>query len=180
MQNKKDKAVDALNELKDEAKKINDGNSLKVWKTKATFILENIYGVNSTQVREVAKLKFWPGINNWDDIQSRRTEALELVNSLILVYEKLGSPKISSKAENGVTLHLTQNQTTSVKLNIVIESIQKELNADQFKDLQDLIYSNEVVGEEKKNRIIKKLKNFGSDLASNIIANILTNPNLYS
>lgn len=180
MQNMKDEAIDALNELRDDAEKIIDHPSLVVWKNNATLILENIYGENSTPVKSVAKLRSWRGFDSWESIQENRKVAVGLIDGLISGYEKFGSPKFSPKAESGITLNLTQNQTTTVKLYVVIESMQKVLNTDQFKELQDLFNSDSLVGEEKKSKIFEKLKSFGSDIVSNILANILTNPNLYS
>ena len=180
MENKKDNEIDALNKLKNEAEAINNGTSFSVWKTKATVILENIYGEDSRPVKEVTKLTYCHGLTNWEEIQRKQKVAIGLINGLISVYEKLGPPKFSPKAESAMTLNLTQNQTTAVKLSVIIESVQEGLNPDQFKELKDIIYSEALVGDQKKKTIIEKLKSFGGDIASNILANILTNPTLYS
>lgn len=180
MENKKDNVIEALNELKNDAEKISEGTSLVMWKNNAAFILESIYGENSAPVKSVAKLRYFSGVDDSEAIQKHRKVAIGLINGLISVYEKFGTPKSSPKAESAVTLNLTQNQTTTVKLSVIIKSVQEGLNPDQFKELQDIISSDALAGEEKKKTIIEKLKSFGGDIVSNILANILTNPNLYN
>ena len=79
-----------------------------------------------------------------------------------------------------MNINITQNtnQSTKINLSLIIETIQDELNGKQLKELQEIIQSEEN-SENKKNKIVDKLKKFGTDVATNIVAGILTNPNIY-
>ncbi len=78
-----------------------------------------------------------------------------------------------------MNINITQNQETKISLNLIIDSIQDELTGKQLKELQKIIESKDVDVNEKKTKIVDKLKKFGTDVASNILAGILTNPNIY-
>ena len=88
--------------------------------------------------------------------------------------------KVSNK-EQGLHINITQsqNQQTTISINLIIEAFQDELNGNQRKEIQTIIDDKELEPEKKKSKIIETLKKFGSDVASNILANILTNPSFF-
>ena len=65
-------------------------------------------------------------------------------------------------------------------MSLLIDSIQEELKGSELKEIQTIIDDEEIESETKKSKIIETLKKFGGDVATNIVANILTNPALYS
>lgn len=103
------------------------------------------------------------------------------MDGLIKEINRFGLPELSTKTENGLNINITQsqNQETKVSISLLIESIQDELKGSQLKELQEVISNEKLDREEKKNTIISKLKGFGGDIASNILANVLTNPSLF-
>ncbi|EIJ38113.1 hypothetical protein [Galbibacter orientalis] len=84
---------------------------------------------------------------------------------------------------NQVTIgQVNQNTTNSVleKMNIkvVVESLKEELSEEQLAEIQNIIETYNKP-DEQKNKMIEKLKTFGLNVISNIVAGILTNPSLY-
>lgn len=59
-----------------------------------------------------------------------------------------------------------------------MSALEDELTVSQLKDVKEIMKTNEPK-EEKKKKVIDKIKSFGGDVASNILANILTNPNIW-
>ena len=177
------KAIEALTEIKTEAQKISDSYSLTNWKNKATNLMIRLYGPNSAPIEQIAELKYSPSFHgNNDNTSHRRKQADDLIDGLINEVKRFGLPDILKKNENGLSINITQsqNQETKVRLSIIIESIQEELTGNQLKELQEIIGDEKIKIEDKKFKILEKLKKFGSDVASNVLANILTNPTLYS
>lgn len=72
----------------------------------------------------------------------------------------------------------TQSQQQSIAFEIFIESIKDELTGKQQKEIKAII-DEEVDPANAKTKIVDKIKSFGSDIASNIIANIITNPAIW-
>src|SRR5690606_36010560 len=111
----------------------------------------------------------------------------ELIESFVSDINKFGLPskdKLPEKTDGiNITVNQSQNQTQSqkqtVNIDIIIKALQEELTGKQLSEIQQII-DEEEKPETKQNRIVEKLKSFGKDIASNVIANILTNPALYS
>ena len=78
---------------------------------------------------------------------------------------------------NGININLTQNQT--VNLNLILSSIENELTVKQFKEIKAILKSVDD-DEEKKGKLIDKIKEFGTDVVSKVLANILTNPLIFN
>lgn len=80
---------------------------------------------------------------------------------------------------NGINISISQYPNQTVKLKVIFDLIKDEPTGKQMNEIEEILGTNETP-EVKKPKIIEKLKSFGSDVVSNIIANILTNPSLYS
>lgn len=70
-----------------------------------------------------------------------------------------------------------QQQNQKLVLQIFIEAIKNELTEKQQKELKAIIQQ-ESDPEKAKLTIIEKLKGFGENVLSNIVANIITNPEI--
>jgi len=175
------KVLEALNELMTETSGINDSYSLTDWKNKATNVVVRIYGHDSLPEKQIESLTYTPGYSGGSNVQERKRQATKLIDGLIKEIERFGLPEQLSKTKDGLSINIaqTQNQETKINLSLIIESIQNELKGSELKELQEIIADNELEQDEKKTRIIDRLKSFGSDVASNIVANILTNPALF-
>jgi uncharacterized protein YllA (UPF0747 family) len=105
-----------------------------------------------------------------------------MIEGIIYDLKSFGLPKKNnSDSENkALNINITQNQSVKqkVSINIILEAIQDELSGKQLKELQRIIDENAEPSEKKK-KLLNKLKEFGTDVASNILAGILTNPAIY-
>src|SRR5574344_945375 len=81
------------------------------------------------------------------------------------------------KTASSDKLVLNINQSQNINIDIVLQTLKEEIGKSGIQSLKDVEGKSE---EEKKQNIISKLKNFGENTLSNIIANILTNPSVWS
>lgn len=83
--------------------------------------------------------------------------------------------------QSPVTINVTQNQmqSQSIIVDIFLESIKDEIPGKHFKELK-AIAAEEQDPAKAKSKILDKVKSFGEDVLSNIVANIITNPTIWS
>jgi len=168
---------------------------LQSWKSKAINLVTRIYGANSKQEEQINLIRFkaYPifgtastfargqskvsgGGNNSEHCI---TQAIELIEGFITDIKDFGIPeKKITETNEGINITVNQSQTQSINLNIIIEAMQNELNGKQLNEVQKII-EQDLDQDSKKNKLFEKLKSFGSDVATNIIASILTNPAIY-
>lgn len=79
----------------------------------------------------------------------------------------------------GLTINVNQTQSQSMALVIFLDSIKDEIPGKHLKELQQ-IAKEEQDPAKAKSRIMNIVKSFGSDVLSNILANIITNPSIWS
>lgn len=79
-----------------------------------------------------------------------------------------------------ININNTQNQTQSqmIAVNIFVDAIRDELTGNQIKEIQAIFEQVDNPIDSKK-KIIEKLKSFGENVLTNIIANIITNPSVW-
>ena len=70
----------------------------------------------------------------------------------------------------------TQNQSQSLAVELFLEAIKDDLTGRQIKELKAVVADADNDLQKARPGIIEKLKSFGADVASNIVANLLTNP----
>ena len=73
----------------------------------------------------------------------------------------------------------SQSQEQSLAVELFIEAIKDDLTGRQIKELKSVVAEADNDLQKARPGIIAKLKKFGSDVASNIVANILTNPTIW-
>lgn len=156
-------------------------NDLKSWKAKVTNILSRVYGADSKQLDYIKEIKFinfynidGPGGGNNGKQCSKL--AKELIRGFITDLEIFGLPLQKTKENSGINISLNQNQ--SININLIWDSVKEELTGKQEKEVKEILNSNDEP-EMKKNKVLEKVKSFGIDVASNIIASLLTNPAIY-
>lgn len=156
------------------------------WKSATISILETIFGQKSKKIEEVEKIELkrqvsYNGPTKYY-VETVKERARAILNACISELEILGNPsQIYTGEKEGLNLTVSQNQQNiqTINLNIIIEELRKELNGNQLEDIQNILDS-EDSAEEKKNSIGSKLKDFGVNTLSNIVAGIITNPAIYS
>lgn len=73
----------------------------------------------------------------------------------------------------------SQSQEQSLAVQLFIEAIKDDLTGRQIKELKYVVAEADNDMQKARLSIIAKLKEFGADVASNIVANILTNPMIW-
>ncbi len=73
----------------------------------------------------------------------------------------------------------TQNQQQSLAVELFLEAIKDDLTGRQIKELKTVVAEAGNDLQKARPGIIEKLKSFGADVASNIVANLLTNPAIW-
>lgn len=91
-----------------------------------------------------------------------------------------GSKAINVTTNITNTNSQTQNQQQSLAVELFLEAIKDDLTGCQIKDLKEVVAKTDNNLEKARPGIIEKLKSFGVDVMSNIVANLLTNPAIWS
>ena len=103
-------------------------------------------------------------------------------NRVTQVAEKKGDGKDSINVVTTInnSNSQSQDQGQSLAVELFIEAIKDDLTGRQIKELKAVVADVNNDLQKARPGIITKLKEFGSDVASNIVANILTNPSIWS
>jgi len=91
-----------------------------------------------------------------------------------------GAISVTTTINNSNQQSQNQNQELNLAVELFIEAIKDDLTGRQIKELKQIVSEADNDLQKARSGIIDKLKSFGSDVASNIIANILTNPVIWS
>ncbi len=73
-----------------------------------------------------------------------------------------------------------QNQAQTIAIELFLEAIKDDLTGRQIKELKEVVAASNGDLQKAKPGIIEKLKSFGADVASNVIANLITNPAIWA
>jgi hypothetical protein len=82
--------------------------------------------------------------------------------------------------DKSVNTNITINNTQKIVLNLFAEAIKDEITGKDYKEIKEILKKIEKEPDITKSKLIEKLRTFGGDVLTNIVANILTNPNVYS
>ena len=118
--------------------------------------------------------------------QQRRLGAIIEAFAIIPASELQKRTK-SSKKEVGEGVNITinntnsqsQNQEQSLAVELFIEAIKDDLTGRQIKELKSIVAEADNDLQKARSGILAKLKEFGADVASNIVANLLTSPMIW-
>ena len=152
----------------------------EIYKSQKETEYENWISSVKRFIRNEDEKEFNEMIKIFKDIDPKNhTKILATLRAIKEIPNK--SKKEVIKQEKGIHINITQsqNQQTNVSINLIIKAFQDELNGNQRKEIQTIIDDKELEPEKKKSKIVETLKKFGSDVASNILANILTNPSFF-
>ena len=163
----------------------NDDNAYKLWLAKAKRYI-GIYFSNDKSVTEfetISKNDITPG-------QQRSLlailKALAVLPTVVPEYHDIQNNEKNSKEKEPINVTInnsnsqTQNQEQSFAAELFLEAIRDDLTGRQIKELKGVVAEADNDLEKARPGIIKKLKSFGADVASNIVANLLTNPTIWS
>lgn len=88
------------------------------------------------------------------------------------------SINISNNINNTNTQSQQQSQQQSIK--ILIKALEDQLSVSQLKEIKQVVEEAKGDLEKAKPKLIDKIKSFGENVASNILANIIANPAIWS
>jgi hypothetical protein len=174
-----DKAIEALQKRLEALGEVSTAQKFFEWKTRTLQTLAHLYSEKHTCYLALDGIH---GFNYADRTVSAKSEATELLTGLIEDLQNFGFPKLNETSNGGVNVLVNQhnNQLTnvSVDLNIFINIIKGELRASEIEEIKEILAS-DLEPKEKKKTFFNKIRSFGNDVATNILANLLTNPSVY-
>ena len=159
--------------------KVENESQYQTWKSKSMRLLN----VNFTDGME--SKAFAEAAQSFDKSHYTPKYLKEMVGILVSCKEIPNHVKQQKEAKqepsSAVTVNVNQSQSQNQtqEINIFLESIADEITGKQYKELKS-IAQEEPNPEKSKQKIVEKLKSFGGDVLSNIVANIITNPSVWN
>lgn len=157
---------------------------VEAWKSATISILERIFGKESRKIKEIERIELGRTVaftgNDRYHIETVKETGRAIINACIAELELLGGPEqVYTGGKQGINLTVLQSQENkqSIKIDIIVNELRKELTGKQLDEIQNILDSKEK-SEIKKTKTIEKLKQFGINTLSNVIAGILTNPSI--
>lgn len=182
------KAIQAIQVKHEKLALLSETRQFNIWQRETVLTLINIYAESDKRIKSFEEIQSYQhfGFTGIDRFTEAKQEAEALLKSLITDITDFGIIRSDSKSKSGginfnVNQHNSQNQSTTVSVNfeLIIESLKYGLSGSQIEELKDILESNQEP-KEKKKTFVEKMKSFGSDVASNILTNLLTNPEVYN
>lgn len=157
---------------------------VEAWKSSTISILERIFGKASIKIKQIERIKLERTVR-MNGPHKYHTETVKetgkaIIEACIAELENLGMPEqIYNGEKQGINLTVLQSQENkqSIQLDIIVNELRKELTGNQLDEIQTIIDSEEKP-ESKKKKTVEKLKEFGINTLSNVVAGILTNPSI--
>lgn len=153
------------------------------WKNATAILLERIFGKDYPGIKSIQSIKHTRqdlrahgGPIN-DNINMCKKQGLKILEACITEIDTFGVPEKSEVKNSGFAINLTQNQTVSI--NLILTVLKDELTVGQYDEIQKVVHTDEPRSTKLK-KVIEKIEGFGCDVASNILANILINPNIWN
>ena len=97
-----------------------------------------------------------------------------------MVPNRLEQKQNSITIQNINTNTQSQSQKQSLEIHLLIEAIKDNLTGRQIKELKEIVAEENNDLQKARPNILAKLKEFGGDILSNVVANILTNPTIWT
>lgn len=157
--------------------KVEDESRYQTWKSKSIRLL------NVNFKDDMESSAFVEAANSFDKSHYTPKYLKEMVGILISCKEIPNNIKqkenVRQTPSSAVTVNINQSQTQNQEINIFIDAISDELTGKQYKELKS-IAQEDSNPDTSKQKIVEKLRSFGSDVLSNIVANIITNPSIWN
>jgi hypothetical protein len=182
----KEIAIEAILEKLEEMNTVSNNEHFNNWRKKTIGTLKRIVPENVTIINQLTELHSFSSITFENYTSSAIEGAKILLESLIGDLKKFGIEETRNLSTDkpGLSVnfnqHNNQTQTTSIniKIDFLIEVLKGELRTSEIEEVKEILESDDEPTLKKK-KFIEKIKSFGSDVATNILANILTNPQVY-
>ena len=162
-----------------------DMDSYYNWLEKAKRFIE----INYPDDKHIVDFEQISNRDIWPDQQKKLLAILEAFAVFPIAIPRIKPSPKKQDQERGpihVTTNInnsnsqTQNQQQTLAVELFLEAIKDDLTGRQIKELKAVVAEADNDLQKARPGIIEKLKSFGADIASNIVANLLTNPAIWS
>jgi hypothetical protein len=142
------------------------GFDLDAWKKATIIILARIFGENTLKIKQIESIEY--------DYSSWSLRDTTGSNNYLDSCKKLGREILQASVDELETLGLPKAEETSDEFyHVITSALQDELKGSQVKEINQILASGESP-EVKREKILEKLKEYGSDISHDILSNILT------
>lgn len=141
---------------------------LDAWKKSTIIILARIFGDNSQKVKQIEGIEY--EYSSWS---LRDTTGSD---SYLDSCKKLGREILQASVDELESLGLPEPGQVSDEFFLAItNALQDELKGSQVKEIGHILESGDTPGL-KREKILEKLKEYGSEISHDILSHILTSP----
>lgn len=139
---------------------------LEAWKKHTIILLARIFGDNSEKVRQIQSIEY--------DFSSWSLRDTTGSNSYLDTAKKLGKEILEACIEELNILGLPEKDKDSdLIFDAIVTALADELKGSQLKEVRQILATTET-SEEKKVKVLEKLKSFGTEVSVEVLASILT------
>ena len=158
-------------------------------------VLERFYDPFSTQLSTATKLKNYILIlekkkcsstsDTRCNVHDIAEDTISLIDAVVEEVKAVGLPDRKTACDKSVNVNttVTQNQEQSQKqsqeVNLLVDLLKNSLAPYQLEELKEVAKS-DIPTFEKRQTLMDKILSFGSNVGASVLANILTNPAVYS
>ena len=124
-------------------------------------------------------------VSNNQELSPTQQKVLVVILKAFLEYPTVVPNRLEQK-QNSITIQnintnaQSQSQKQSLEIHLLIEAIKDNLTGRQIKELKEIVAEADNDLQKACPNILAKLKEFGVDVVSNVVANILTNPTIWT
>ena len=139
---------------------------LDAWKKATIIILARIFGENNQKIRQIESIEY--------DYSSWSLRDTTGSNTYLDSCKKLGREILQASIDELEILGLPKGaEIPDEFFQVITNALQDELKGSQNREIAQILASGESQ-EAKREKILEKLKEYGSDVAQDVLANILT------
>ena len=139
---------------------------LDAWKKYTIIILARIFGENTVKISQIESIEY--------DYSSWSLRDTTGSNIYLDSCKKLGREILQASIDELETLGLPKTEkTTDEFFHVITNALQDELRGTQVKEINHILASGDSP-EIKRDKILEKLKEYGSEISQDVLSNILT------
>lgn len=152
-----------------------------LWLTKTQRLLEILFP-NDKHVNEFIE------ISNNCDLSPFQQDSLLAILKAFMTFPTIVPTQLEQQKQDMITINNTnansntqsQSQEQALAIHLFIEAIKDDLTGRQIKELKEIVAEADNDLQKARPNIFAKLKEFGIDVISNVLTNVLTNPTIWT
>lgn len=152
-----------------------------LWLTKTQRLLEILFP-NDKHVNEFIE------ISNNCDLSPFQQDSLLAILKAFMTFPTIVPTQLEQQKQDMITINNTnansntqsQSQEQALAIHLFIEAIKDDLTGRQIKELKEIVAEADNDLQKARPNILTKLKEFGVDVISNVLTNVLTNPTIWN